>query len=279
MSLAAFQRALCDLIASPALCLACRDNPDALVERYDLTPRERRRLIEVVWQPGMSTNCTIYRSNRITPIYTLLNLTCFILGDALVHEVDSFWQNGGYVDAQYGVEIERFGSFLKQRLQSGALQDRLLEEVLDFELAVYALQFCPRRRILRGLEGTHVSSKDSAVRLHPLVRIVRFHHDPATLLKLLADQAPLPYALPQGEFFAVLSIIDGPLEVKKVDAEPGTRLLELQNGGPRWYPPEEISLLVEAGVVLRGEPVYPPYPTTAPASKIADMLAARSASA
>ena len=254
MTLAGFQRALCDLIASPALCLACRDDSGGVLDRYNLTPRERRRIIEVVWQSGMSTNCTIYRSNRVTPLYTLLNLTCFLLGEALAHEVDLFWQSGRSVDAQYGAEIERFGCFLKERLRVGALGDPFLEEVLDFELAAYALQFCPRRQIFRELKRASTTSKDGAVRLHPLVRVVRFRHDPATVLERLADQALPPYDLPQGEFFVVLSVIDGPLEMRSVGAELGALLLVLQNGGRHWYSPEEIAPLLEAGVVIHGEP-------------------------
>jgi hypothetical protein len=44
MSLASFQGALCDLIASPGLCLAVRADPDATLARYELSGLERKRL-------------------------------------------------------------------------------------------------------------------------------------------------------------------------------------------------------------------------------------------
>jgi len=91
MSVASFQQALCDLIASPRLCLALRANPQDTLAGYQLSARERTRLMEVVWQRGMSTNCTLYRSNRVTPIYTLLNFTCRALGDQLAAVLDEFW--------------------------------------------------------------------------------------------------------------------------------------------------------------------------------------------
>jgi hypothetical protein len=56
----------------------------------ELCVRERKRL-EVVWQRGMSTNCTLCRSNRITPIYTLLNYMCLPLGDQFGPLIDQFW--------------------------------------------------------------------------------------------------------------------------------------------------------------------------------------------
>ena len=68
MSIAAFQQALCDLIASPRLCRELRAAPDGVLAHYELTERERTRLMQAVRQPGMSTNCTLYRSNRVTPI-------------------------------------------------------------------------------------------------------------------------------------------------------------------------------------------------------------------
>jgi hypothetical protein len=83
MSVASFQQALCDLIASPRLCLALRAAPEEVLENYELSARERARLCEAVWQRGMSTNCSLYRANRVTPLYMLLTYTCRSLGDQL----------------------------------------------------------------------------------------------------------------------------------------------------------------------------------------------------
>ena len=40
-----FQQALADLTASPELCTHIRRDPSILEQRYELTDRERRRLI------------------------------------------------------------------------------------------------------------------------------------------------------------------------------------------------------------------------------------------
>jgi len=107
MTLAAFQQALCDLIASPDLSLAARAGTADVFGRYDLSDRERVRLVQIVWQAGMSTNCTLYRSNRVTPIYTLLHHTCFILGDRFKHELDDYWEATELRDLEFKREIER----------------------------------------------------------------------------------------------------------------------------------------------------------------------------
>jgi hypothetical protein len=53
--LAAFQRALAELTASPALCRAARKDPGLLAGRYALTEKEARRLNDAVrsraWKP------------------------------------------------------------------------------------------------------------------------------------------------------------------------------------------------------------------------------------
>jgi hypothetical protein len=97
MSVASFQQALCDLIASPVLCKALRAAPDDVMAGYELSPRERTRLVEAVWQRGMSTNCSLYRSNRVTPLYTMLNATCRSLGDQFAPLLDAFWSSRNFI--------------------------------------------------------------------------------------------------------------------------------------------------------------------------------------
>ena len=65
MSVASFQQALCDLIASPRLCRALRAAPEEVLANYELSARERARLCEVVWQRDMlRRDCSLYRANR-----------------------------------------------------------------------------------------------------------------------------------------------------------------------------------------------------------------------
>src|SRR5262245_17059209 len=93
LMLADFQQALADLVASPELCQAIRDlpEPEPLLAEYRLTPRERARLIAIARHPGMSANCTVYRSNRLTPIVLNLPDTCHALGPSLRPLLDRFW--------------------------------------------------------------------------------------------------------------------------------------------------------------------------------------------
>src|SRR5579864_1813353 len=144
MSLASFQRALCDLIASPRLCLALRADPDATLAAYDLSPRERERLTTVVRQRGMSTNCTLYRSNRITPIYTLLPFTCRSLGAQFGTLIEEYWAGENYRDGQFKSEVERFSVFLRRRIAAGSIASAFTRDLLAFELARNTLEFGPR---------------------------------------------------------------------------------------------------------------------------------------
>jgi hypothetical protein len=97
----------------------------------------------------MSTNCSLYRSNRITPIYTLLHYTCLSLGDQFRTLIDQFWAVKDYQDGQFKSEAERFGAFLRPKIAAGEVASPFACELLDFELARNALEFAPRKELLR----------------------------------------------------------------------------------------------------------------------------------
>lgn len=246
MALVAFQRALCDLIASPTLCLATRSDASEFLSQYDLSPRERLRLREIVWQRGMSTTCTLYRSNRVTPIYTLLHCTCLILGDGLKHELDEYWAHTELRDLEFKHEIARFSQFVKQRMAAGLITDSFIGEVLDFELAINELRFAPRRQILAQLHDAIGADEHAAVRPHPLVRAVRFTHDAVEVVKALA-RGRVPYGLPESESFLVLSGIGEELCVKDVEPAAARLLWRMQAGG-QWFR-SDVQSLVDEGLV------------------------------
>jgi hypothetical protein len=216
MSLTSFQRVLCDLIASPNLCLRLRADSDATLAHYDLSVRERKRLATVVWQRGMSTNCTLYRSNRITPIYTLLHYTCLSLGGQFGTLIDQFWEAKDYQDGQFKSEVERFGVFLRQRIAAGAVASPFAGELLAFELARNALEFSPRKEVLRTLAHLPPLHADTPCRLHPLARLVHFRHDPAVLLGTAGRGTMPPPDLPVVEALVVLSVVDGALTIMQL---------------------------------------------------------------
>jgi hypothetical protein len=137
MSLAAFQRALVDLIASPALCrslLASEEDAAAVLGRYDLTGRERRRLAAVVAQRGMAANCAFHRANRLGPLRAFLPRTCALLGADLRAELDLYWEGHPARDLQFKREVEAFARFLSDRSAAGEIMIPALPEVLAAEL-------------------------------------------------------------------------------------------------------------------------------------------------
>ncbi|MEO8506673.1 MAG: hypothetical protein ABI593_03490 [Betaproteobacteria bacterium] len=118
MALAEFQRAFADLIASPERCLAARAPASTVFDCYDLTPLETRRIQTMVRDHGMSINCTVYRVNRLTPVYFALPLCCMFLGECLTAELDAFWAASRDVTLQYGREAWRSGLRIQDRIAS-----------------------------------------------------------------------------------------------------------------------------------------------------------------
>jgi hypothetical protein len=194
VTLLGYQQALCDLVASPQLCLRVRADAGAL-DGYDLTDRERGRLAAVAGQRGMSTSCTLHRVNRITPLYSYLPLTCTLLGDDLIHEAERYWRAGKPGDLQFGPETLRFSRFLQRRLDDGAISNPYLSEVLDLELAANAVRW--------GAE--------------PAVRTVQFAHDPVAILEALADgRQPNGEAVAPGNYMVRLDATSGEVKLSTV---------------------------------------------------------------
>jgi len=228
MSLGAFQRVMADLVASPSLCLYVREDATGALRAYDLTEREHDRVTKIVWQRGMSTNCSLYRANRITPLYTHLALTCTLLGERMMDEVECFWRVCDESDLQFAPEIKRFGDFLRGRIRAGEIDCPCLESVVNFELAVNALLYVPRRQSMNELPAQ--DERTATIQAHPLVRLIRFTHDPSPLLSALAAARPPPDDLRQGEFFVVVQATTDDIGIIEVDAAIGLALEHLQAG-------------------------------------------------
>jgi hypothetical protein len=122
--LAAFQRALTDLTASPALCRAARADPDLLAERYVLTEREARRLNAIVRSKGMEANCTLYRANRLIPVVLNCRDLCDALGEDLNRLISEYWESEPTTNVHFLFEADRFCRFLSMRkdLPDGAAE-------------------------------------------------------------------------------------------------------------------------------------------------------------
>lgn len=245
-----------DLVASADLCNALLGEPESVLDRYDLTPRERRRLTSVVSQRGMAVNCSLYRANRITPLYNYMPYTCFLLGDELMPVMLAFWDRHKDAQLQFRREIETFGEFLKEHVGTraqdsdaglGDVEGPLLDAV-EFELAVNSLRFTTRREAVARLEA-HAASDDAGPLLHPFIRIVRLRHDPQLLLKLLADKAPPPYPLDEGEFWLVVDGTDDGLEAHPIETELG-RLLASLEAGTASLTEDDLEALADAGLII-----------------------------
>ena len=252
MSLATFQRALSDLTASPRLCRSFRLQPDAILNRYNLSARERERLLSLRSQQGLATQCGLYRANRITPVYTLLPLTCFALGGDLAAVAEQFWSGCEDTELQFKQEISRFAAFLKQAIRKRELHNPVLEEILDFELAANTLRFLPRREIAQLLLSR--TTPDDTPWLHPLVKVVAFRHEPSRLLHLLNSMEPPPYVVAEGEYYLLLDARDDELVVKRIDPLLGRTLREIQHQTARPLSAEDSEAMVREGFIVRANP-------------------------
>lgn len=231
MSLLAFQRAMADLVASPETCRELRRDPGPVLDRYDLTEVERRRLAQAAAHRGMAVNCTLYRANRIGTIYTVLGCTCFVLGDRLRTEADRFWAEFGKPDFQARRELHRFAAFLRRRMAAGELDGPYLEEVLEWEMASYDAGFVPRRETLEAL--ARGERPGAPLRPHPLLRVVPFRHEPLALLAQLQARTPPPWEAEEGEFYLLIDRRGETREVARIDARAGRALLAVQEGRAR----------------------------------------------
>ena len=240
VTLAAFQRALSDLVASPVLVRRVWDQPDSALAGYELSARERARLEAVAHQPGMETSCALYRMNRVTPLYTYLRLTCQALEGSLREELDHFWELQP-AHAQFEREVRHFETYLRSRVRAGALP-ALIEEVLDLELAVNALRY--------GHAGSEPSPvADGALSLREDARVVRISREPLAMLSALDAERPLD-ELAVGEHYVLVMSGDDGLEVLPIADELGEPLLAIARGDGDSVPAETVELLVETGLVV-----------------------------
>jgi hypothetical protein len=197
-----FQRAFADLASSPGRCLAAREDPETALASYDLTGVERRRLAAMVRDPAMSVNCTLYRVNRLTPIYSVLPLTCSYLGDRLSSELDLFWASFDDATLQYGKEARRFGNWLLSRIAAGRMAGGPIEDAIRFELAAFEVRTAPRVSTPPG---------DSP---HPRTRLVRFEYEPQHVLNPVIGEEMVP--APEGRW-VLLDATGESLEVHCLD--------------------------------------------------------------
>ena len=91
MSLRSFQQAIVDLTLAPVMAQSLRRGDAAALAGYDLTQRERDRILDIVSQAGISVHCSLSRGNRFEIIVNAFPMTCVLLQPTLRALVDELW--------------------------------------------------------------------------------------------------------------------------------------------------------------------------------------------
>jgi hypothetical protein len=217
VSLHAFQLALADLAASPALCARVADGSEVELAAYDLTAVERRRVAAVAGQRGMKVNCTLYRYNRISTLTAVMPGAIHLLGRDARTLADEFWA-AAPADVNMRREAERFAVFVRSEMARSRLESPYLLEVMEYELLRYDVATRPRARLSAQVAADAERWPDGPLALHPLLGIARFVHDPLVLLPLIDARSPLPYAdVPEGDFHLLLDCRAGIYEQRPLD--------------------------------------------------------------
>lgn len=253
MSLLAFQRAMADLAASPALCVRVREDAEAALAPYALTERERRRVASAVTQQGMRVNGMLYRSNRLGPIAAQLPYSFVLIGPALRSVMEVYWaENPGFV-RNAPLEVRRFADFVRRRIEEGALVQPLLREVLDWEMIVYELALLPPERTLAEVaEAAAGARPDGPLRPHPLVGVTPFSVDPAALLPHLFAKRPPPFDdVEAGEHHLLVDLRGHRRAFLPLDPSVAAAFYAVRDGG--WVDSADAEALIELGIVVAAE--------------------------
>jgi len=251
MSLREFQRALGDFVASPELCRAAIADPRWVRGEYELTDRELKRLLHSAEQPGMQVCWSLHRANRFGPIHAVLPLTCRALGSLLRRELDAFWGGALPQDLQFKSEAQRFASFLRRRVRDGHLPIPVVDDLVSFELALADLRFLPQRNVRETLRRAEAAPGETRLILHPLVRLLRFRHDPERLLAALINEKPLPPDLRPGNHYLLIDGNDGAMAIRLLDERLGGILSTFDLGIPQSLSEVDLEALRKAGLIAR----------------------------
>ena len=133
MSLQAFQQAIVELTLAPRRVRRLLEGDLSVLENYDLTERERKRILFAVGQPGMELNCTIARGNRFEPVAELFPMTCTLLKPVLRELLDEIWEDAPPTNYQFAGEDEAFIKAVSRKLATGELAIEYLDEVFSYE--------------------------------------------------------------------------------------------------------------------------------------------------
>jgi hypothetical protein len=249
MSLVAFQRAICAMAASPAMCRRVLDEGASVLAEYDLTPVEVERLLSAADQKGMRMNCMLYRNGRLSPLVSQLPGTFHVLGYQLRDVAEAFWVENPRVPRGVPGEMRRFAAFLRRRMEQGGLPE-LLPEVLEYEMESYELALLPPERTKADVaEAAARARPDAPLRPHPLVGVARFTREPFAVVRALMEKRPLPYDHAEpGEYHVLVDFRGAQRGLARLDAGTAAAFRALRAGDA--LPPEAAAPLVEQGLAV-----------------------------
>lgn len=249
MSLVAFQRAICAMAASPALCRRVLDEGAAPLAEYDLTPVEVQRLLSAADQKGMRMNCMLYRNGRLSPLVSQLPGTFHVLGYQLREVAEAFWVENPKVPRGVPGEMRRFAAFLRRRIHEGGLPE-LLPEVLEYEMETYEIALLPPERTKADVaEAAARARADAPLRPHPLVGVARFTREPFAVVRALMEKRPLPYDHAEpGEYHLLVDFRGAQRGLSPLDAGTAAAFRALRAGDA--LPPEAAAPLVAQGLAV-----------------------------
>ena len=159
----------------------------AALAGYDLTRRERDRILDIVRQAGISVHCSLSRGNRFEIIVSAFPMTCVLLQPALRALVDELWLEHRPTNYQLSGEDTAFATLVGRKLAQGELAIEYLAEIFGYELA--CLELARRMRMQTDAEAAPEA-------------IVEFQHAPDELLPPLSRLAAPPPGLPSGSYRA-----------------------------------------------------------------------------
>lgn len=192
MSLQAFQHAVVELTLAPDMADRLCGGDTGVLASYDLTPRERERLIAVAGQRGMAVHRTLARGNRLEVIFGAFPMTCILLRPLLRGLVDELWAAHRPSHYQLAEEADVFVALVERKIADGSLTIAYLPEVFGYELVCRALTLRARDEPDAAFEA-----------------MVEFEHEPDALLGPLRDMNPPPPDLPPARCEVTVRLQDG----------------------------------------------------------------------
>jgi hypothetical protein len=175
MSQQVFQKLVARLVVDPDFRDLVRTTGSSAFDG-ELTDLERKRLLVLVDDPGVTITKTLHKGFRLGKILSMLPLTCQILGGKrLGRELKLFWRAYASRSFYYIDEAVAFCSFLETR--PAAMRVAYLPEIVAYERTRLELQ---RPRL-----------GDSQAKCLE----ISFNHDPEILLTTLAKKSR-PHRIP-----------------------------------------------------------------------------------